>query len=71
MSRKKLDMSKQIILSKDIDLGNTRFHFSIITLAKNMTGFPCSFRIRFPKKKKSDRWLDITIANRMFSIGWL
>ncbi len=46
-----------------------RLVISIITLDEKMPGFPCAFRIRTPKKLEP--WIDITINNLMFSLGWL
>jgi len=60
---------KQLRLSKDIYLFKKRFHLSIIIIDKGFPGFPCKFRIRRPKKYEP--WFDVTINNRMFSIGWL
>ena len=61
--------SRQIIYSEDIHIFKEKFHISIITLDEEMPGFPCKFRIRGPKK--NEPWFDVTINNRMYSIGWL
>ena len=60
--------TRQIRYSEDFNFFKERFHVSIIILDKEMPGFPVVFRIRGPEKYSP--WFDITINNRMFSIGW-
>lgn len=60
---------RQIKFSKDNHIFKKRYHISIITLDNKMPGFPCAFRIRGPKKY--EKWIDMTINNLMFSLGWL
>ena len=58
----------EILLSRDIYIFKKRFHISVITLDEKMPGFPCTARIRIPKK--NEPWYDVTILNHMLSLGW-
>jgi len=62
-------MDGKTILFKRIKFNRKSLSFSIVRIGKGWPGFPCKFRIRRPKKYEP--WFDVTINNRMFSIGWL
>ncbi len=61
--------AKQIILSGEFRFFKKRILINIIRLEEQSIGFPCKFRIRGPKE--NEPWFDVTINNRMYSLGWL